>query len=81
MRDVDDQVASAHVRLRAHELLTSGAVKITRADESGRVLALVSGNAGVYLVGRTIGGQWTCSCPASYFRLHCGHQEAVRPVT
>lgn len=62
---------------KARALLVAGAVTIEHVDELD-VRATVAGYSGRYLVTRTLGAGWWCSCPAR--PSACSHVSAVRRV-
>lgn len=58
---------------KAVRLLADGAVTVQHRD-----VAFVAGDSGEWVVARTPGGNWLCSCPA--YGL-CSHLVAVSLVT
>jgi hypothetical protein len=64
------------VAAKAHRLLASGQLTVTRVD-GHRVSATCAGDTGRYTLSFER-GEWSCSCPA--YR-DCSHLEALKLVT
>ena len=69
-----DGTATAGVESKARRLLTTGAVRVLRADER-RLVAQVEGDHGRYTVATAQGRPPSCSCPS--WRRRCSHAVAV----
>ena len=72
---------AGQLHIRALCLIDGGQVRVRHADDEGRVLALVNGGSGNYVVRRSPGGGWSCSCLAASYGNRCSHMAAVALVT
>jgi uncharacterized Zn finger protein len=61
---------------KAERLLTTGRVTVQHPT-----VAFVKGDTGEWIVARTPGGNWLCSCPAFGMGTVCSHLVAVSLVT